>query len=81
MTVNVVRNSVLHPAACVNLANTVLSVNNNTVYFCGIYDYVSRSQRSRDLIRHSLATRLLRLWVRIPSGHGCLSDLRVVCFR
>ena len=73
MTINVVRTSVLHPVACINLANTVLSANNKTVYFCGIYNYVSRSQWPRDLIRHSVATRLLRLWVRIPSEHGCLS--------
>ena len=27
----------------------------------------------------SSAARLLRLWVRIPPGHGCLSVASVVC--
>ena len=37
----------------------------------------TRSRRPRGLRRRSAAARLLRLWVRIPSGHGCL--LWVLC--
>jgi hypothetical protein len=32
----------------------------------------------RGLRRRSAAARLLRLWVRIPPGHGCLSVVSVV---
>ena len=39
----------------------------------------SRSQWPRGLRRRSAAARLLRLWVRIPPGHGCLSVVSVVC--
>jgi len=39
---------------------------------------VSRSQLPRGLRRRSAAARLLRLWDRIPSGHGRLSVLSVV---
>jgi len=40
----------------------------------------SRSQWPRGLRRRSEAARLLRSWVRIPSGeHGCLSVVSVVC--
>jgi len=38
-----------------------------------------RSQWLRGLRRRSAAARLLRLWVRIPPGHGCLSVVSVVC--
>jgi hypothetical protein len=38
-----------------------------------------RSQWPRDLRRRSTAARLLRLWVRISPGHGCLSVVSVVC--
>jgi hypothetical protein len=31
--------------------------------------------------RRSAAARLLRSWVRIPPGHGCLSVVSVVCCR
>ena len=41
----------------------------------------SRSQWPRGLMRRSSAARLLRLWVRIPPGHGCLSVVIVVCFQ
>jgi hypothetical protein len=37
------------------------------------------SQWSRGLRRRDAAARLLRLWVQIPPGHGCLSIVRVVC--
>jgi hypothetical protein len=37
------------------------------------------SGRPRGLRRGSAADRLLRLWVRIPLGHGCLSVVSVVC--
>jgi len=50
-----------------------------------VYIYVkrifseSRSQWPRGLRRRSAAARLLRLWVRIPPGAGCLSLVSVVC--
>ena len=40
---------------------------------------VGRSQWPRGLRRRSAVARLLRLWVRIPPGHGCLSVVSVVC--
>ena len=53
-------------------------------YVCvHIYIYVCicicRSQWPHGLRRRSTAARLLRLWVRIPPGHGCLSVVSVVC--
>ena len=39
----------------------------------------SRSQWPCVLRRRSAAARLLRLWVRIPPGHGCLPVLSAVC--
>jgi hypothetical protein len=39
----------------------------------------SWSQRPRGLRHGSAAVRFLGLWVRIPSGHGCLSLVSVVC--
>ena len=38
-----------------------------------------QSQWPRGLTRRSVAARLLRLWVRIPPGHGCLSVVIVMC--
>jgi len=38
-----------------------------------------RSQWPRGLRRRSAAARPLRLWVRIPLGHGCLSVVSVLC--
>jgi hypothetical protein len=38
-----------------------------------------RSQWLRGLSRRSAVARLLRLWVQIPPGHGCLSLVSVVC--
>jgi len=38
-----------------------------------------RSQWPRGLRRRSTAARSLRLEVRIPGGHGCLSVVSVVC--
>ena len=38
-----------------------------------------QSQWPRGLRRRSAAARLLRLWARIPPGHGCLSVVSVVC--
>ena len=56
--------------------------------FSYIYSYLrlitvisamSRSQWPRGLRRRSAASRLLRSWVRIPSGrHGCLAVVNVV---
>ena len=40
---------------------------------------VCRSQWPRGLRRRSAPTRLLRLWVRIPQGHGHLYVVSVVC--
>ena len=37
------------------------------------------SQWPRCLRRRSSAAHLLRIWVRIPLGHGCLSVVSVVC--
>ena len=37
------------------------------------------SQLPRGLKRRPAATHLLRLWVQIPPGHGCLSVVSVVC--
>jgi hypothetical protein len=34
---------------------------------------------ARSKRRGSAAARLLRLWVRIPPGHGCLSVVSVMC--
>ena len=39
----------------------------------------SRSQWPHGLRCRSAAARLLRLWVRIPLEHGCLSVVCVVC--
>ena len=41
----------------------------------------SRSQWPRGLRRGFAAARLLRLWVRILPGHGCLSVVSVVRYR
>ena len=38
-----------------------------------------RSQWPRGLRRRSAAARLLRSWVRIPPGLGCLSVVSVLC--
>ena len=35
----------------------------------------------RGLRRRSAAASLLKLWVRIPRGHGCLSVVNVVCYQ
>ena len=40
---------------------------------------IRRSQWPRGLRRRSAAARLLRLWVRIPPGHGSMSVVIVVC--
>jgi len=52
----------------------VLSIPPGTPCIC-----YCRSQWPRGLSRRSTAARLLRLWIRIPPGHGCLSVVRVVC--
>jgi len=48
------------------------------VFWCCTYAK-SRSQWPCGLRRWSAAARLLRSWVRIPPGHGCLSVVSVVC--
>ena len=47
--------------------------------FVCVYECMCRFQWPRGLRRGSTATRLLRSWVRIPPGHGCLSVVSVVC--
>ena len=48
--------------------------------FCELVKVVKcRSQWPRGLRRRSAAARLLRSWVRIPPGHGCLIVVSVVC--
>ena len=44
-----------------------------------ILTFQCRSQWPRGLRRRSVAARLLKLWVRTPPGHGCLSVVIVVC--
>jgi len=45
-----------------------------------VYRYIfGRLQWPRGLRRTSAADRLLRSWVRVPPGHGCLSVVSVVC--
>jgi hypothetical protein len=40
-----------------------------------------RSQWQRGLRHRCTAALLLRSWVRIPPGHGCLSVVSVACWR
>ena len=42
-------------------------------------NYRVRSQLPRGLRHRSPTAGLLRLWVRIPPGHGCLCVMTVVC--
>ena len=50
------------------------------IFYIYIYIYdLCRSQWPRGLRRRSTVARLLRLWVRIPPGHECLSVVSVVC--
>jgi hypothetical protein len=35
----------------------------------------------RELLPVPVAARLLRSWVRIPLGHGCLPVVSVVCYQ
>ena len=44
-----------------------------------VKETIRRTQWPRGLRRRSGAARLLRLWVRIPPGHGHLSVVSVVC--
>ena len=48
------------------------------LYFTLVRKVMSRSQCPRGLRHRSSATSLLRLWVRIPLGHKCLSVVNVV---
>ena len=48
-------------------------------YLAILLNDVCRSQWPRSLRRRSAATCLLRSWVRIPWGHGCMSVVSVVC--
>jgi hypothetical protein len=75
---------------CVFSPHIIILVNNHLdVLFQCIYLFIylfdfsiwseRRSQWPRVLRRRSSAARLLRLWVRIPRGHGCLSVVGVLC--
>ena len=61
----------LHP----HLIPHFVTVHNILCSIC----YESRSQWPSGLRRRSASACLLRLWVRIPLGHGCLSVVSVVC--
>jgi hypothetical protein len=50
-----------------------------TQYYHQVNSKYCRSRWPRGLRRRSSAARLLRLWVRIPPVHGCLSVVSVVC--
>jgi hypothetical protein len=52
----------------------------SVLLFIVIYGITNcRSQWPRGLRRRSTAARLLRSWVRVLPGHGCLSVVCVVC--
>ena len=53
----------------------------NFRFFFTRVNFSCRTQWPRGLRRGSAAARLLRLWVRIRRGHGCLSVVSVVCCR
>ena len=57
--------------------------NNSQLNILGVFEQLNRwfcrSQWPRGLRCRSTATRLLRWWVQIPLGHGCLSVVSVVC--
>ena len=54
-------------------------VNGCVLLISRLQDLLGRSQWPRDLRYRSAAALLLRLWVRFPSGHGCLSVVSLVC--
>jgi hypothetical protein len=54
--------------------NSMFYPNTEKIYIC-----VCRSQWPCGIRRRSTAAPLLRSWVRIPPGHGCLSVLCVRC--
>ena len=66
----------LHIRRCDNLKSHKLS--NKSLKLKEFKVFSGRSRWPRGLRRRS-TTRLLRLWVRIPPGHGCLSVVSVVC--
>ena len=49
------------------------------IEFNTLIKLVSRSQWPHSLRRRSTAARMLRSWVRIPLGAGCLSVVSIVC--
>ena len=53
-------------------------INRSNNFYCSNVNK-RRSQWPRCLWRRSAASRLFRLWVRIPLVHGCLSVVSVVC--
>ena len=61
-----------------NIRIIVLQSKNVSPFILGT-PFWRRSQWPCGLRRRSAAARLLRLWVQIPPGHGCLSVVSVVC--
>ena len=55
----------------------VIAINGRIILKCILK--TCRSQWPRSLRRRSAAARLLKSWVQIPLGHGCLSVVSVVC--
>ena len=61
-----------------HLSQTGQEISLNFIYN---FNVIFLSQWPRDLRRRSAAARLLRLRVRIPPRHGCLSVVSVVCYQ
>ena len=59
-------------------AGTEMSVINWVIENCSLFLSYNQFFLPRGLRRRSTAVRLLRSWVRIPPGHGCLSAVSVV---
>ena len=63
-----------------DLLRASISVASTRLLLFSVIKFQCRSQWSRGVRRWSAAACLLRLWVQIPSGYGCLSVLCVcVC--
>jgi hypothetical protein len=60
-----------------NLLQNLFSLRYEMKFIC-THNVEGWSEWPRGLRRRSAAARLLRLWVRIPPGHGCLSVVSVV---
>ena len=66
-------------AVCLPILLPASLVENMFLVYRIVLCLLCRSQWPRGLRRSSAAARLLRLWVQIPLGHGCLSVVGVVC--